>query len=104
MDLRASIEALRADADIWANVGAVTSRAASAVDGLDLDESQLSWASNPTGLLVTYREIQAKAARLLREGTTNLNNLSRTLDQVATAYEDNDQTAAKRFDGIWEPK
>jgi hypothetical protein len=64
----------------------------------------LSWASTPTGLLNTYEEIRAKAARLLGEATTNFNDMSSTLKQVATAYSNVDSAAARRLTGIWDPK
>ena len=104
MSLTAAIKALRDDAGIWQDVASTTSGAARAADGLTLGEGELSWASRPTGLLDTYEEIRSKAARLLREATTNYNSLSSTLNRVATAYETSDQAAMSRMKGIWDAR
>lgn len=104
MTLKADIGALRLDAGVWANVARVTNTAATAADRLTLGESQLSWASSPTGLLHTYEEIRAKVSRLLSEATANFNALSVTLDQIATDYETNDAQAAQQLRGVWDPR
>lgn len=103
MTLQASISALYHDAGSWDDVASVTRTAAGTAAGLTLDESQLSWASNPTGLLVTYEELRAKVERLLTEATTNLTDMASALRTVARAYENSDERASVRFDGEWEP-
>lgn len=102
MTLVAAISALRHDSGIWDDVSAVTSRAAQDAQALTLGESELSWASNPTGLLQTYAEIQFKVATLLGEATKVYTDLSTALDKVAYAYQLNDEAAAKRLKGVWE--
>lgn len=102
MSLNAAIKALRDDAGIWADVATTTSNAARAAEGLTLTESEMSWASRPTGLLDTYEEIRAKVSRLLGEATRNFNSLSNTLNKVATAYETSDQAALNRMKGVWD--
>jgi hypothetical protein len=102
MTLKAAIKALRDDAGVWSNVATTTSNAASAVNGLTLTEGEMSWASRPTGLLATYEEIRTKVHTLLGEATTNFNNLSSTLNRVATAYENSDQAAVNRMHGVWD--
>lgn len=103
MSLQAAIAALRHDAGSWADIARVTRAAGASAAGLTLDEGVMSWASNPTGLLVTYEEIRAKVERLLSEGTTNLDDMADTLRTVATAYETSDERASRRFDDQWEP-
>jgi hypothetical protein len=98
----AAIEALRHDATVWDEVSGVLDRAGQEAASLTLGESQLSWASVPTGLLDTYTEIQRKVAVLLGEGRTVTRDLSVTLDQVATAYQLSDERAAARFEGEWD--
>ncbi|MBL7258750.1 type VII secretion target [Paractinoplanes lichenicola] len=102
MTLKAAIQALHTDAATWDETSQVLSRAAEEASALTLAESQLSWASRPTGLLDTYAEIQAKAAALLKQGTQVHADLSRTLDDVAVAYERNDEEAARRLGGVWD--
>ncbi|MEV4754454.1 hypothetical protein AB0J86_04945 [Micromonospora sp. NPDC049559] len=103
MTLKAAIEALYYDADIWEDISGVTNEASSAAAGLTLTEGQLSWACIPTGLLDTYEAIRAKAQMLLTEGTTNMSDMAATLRKVAKAYEISDESASRRFDGEWEP-
>lgn len=101
---KSNIDALRADAKAWQHVALVTSRAAGAADILRLTDAELSWASQRTGFSTTYEQARAKVERLLGEATTNFNELGALLDQVAAAYQANDQAAAKRMKGVWEPR
>jgi hypothetical protein len=85
-------------------VATVTGKAGQAAQTLSLDEGALSWASNPTGLLATYAEIQSTVADLLAEGTTVFNDLSTALDRVLHAYQVNDEQAAARLKGTWDAR
>ena len=102
MTVKAAIEAMRHDSQVWDQVSSVARRAAEEADALTLGGSHLSWASVPTGLLHSYAEIQQKVAALLAEGAAVLGELSITLDEVATAYELSDERAAARFKGVWD--
>jgi hypothetical protein len=102
MDVTAAISALRRDSAMWDQVAAVTSQAGQEAGVLTLGESQLSWASVPTGLLRTYGEAQAKAALLLGEATQVYGDLSTALDKVAAAYELSDESAASQLKGVWD--
>ncbi|MCO8274213.1 type VII secretion target [Actinoplanes sp. TRM 88003] len=102
MTLKAAIQALRVDAATWDETSGVLSHAAGEAGALTLTEGDLSWASRPTGLLDTYAEIQAKVAALLAQGARTHAELARTLDQVATAYERDDEEAAARLGGVWD--
>ncbi|WP_250029444.1 type VII secretion target [Paractinoplanes maris] len=102
MTLKAALNALHTDAVTWDETSGVLSRAAEEATGLSLTEGQLSWASASTGLLDTYAEIQAKAGRLLLQGARIHADLARTLDQVAAAYERDDEEAAARLGGVWD--
>ena len=102
MTVKAAIDALRRDSDLWDRVAQVTDRAAQEVGGLALGEPELSWASVPSGLLNTYTEIQQKTAMLLGEATRVYGDLSTTLDKVATAYEVSDENAASQLKGVWD--
>lgn len=104
MTLKANIKAMREDADLWRRVAKTAYTAGQAASELTLGESQLSWASATTGLLVTYEQIQAKVAGLLVEATANYAALSEELDAAATAYETNDEEASIELRGIWEPR
>jgi hypothetical protein len=102
MTVAAAISALRHDSALWDEVAEVTRRAGQEAGALTLGESQLSWASAPTGLLNTYEEIRQKAAMLLGEATQVYADLSTALDQVASAYELSDETAARNLKGVWD--
>jgi hypothetical protein len=102
MTLKAAIKALHDDANAWHGVATTLGSAQAAANGLTLGEGPLSWASSATGLLDTYEEIRAKAARLLGEGKSNLESLSHTLVKVAKAYETSDENAARRMKGTWD--
>jgi hypothetical protein len=104
MSLKVAIEALHDDADMWNRVADTTAAAASAAEALTLSESELSWASRPTGLLESYEEIRAKVARLLDEGTTNFHAMAEWLIRVANAYQTNEDEATRRFQGVWDAK
>jgi uncharacterized protein YukE len=103
MTLQASIKALRDDAGEWKGVSDTTKAAAQAASGMTLSTKDLSWASEETGVLASYEEIRAKAEMLLNEATTILDNLSTTLNDVASAYEQSDEKATQRFKGVWDP-
>ncbi len=103
MTLKASIEAMHHDAKLWQDVADVTGTAASEPENFKLGLSELSWASESTGLLDTYEEIRVKVARLLDEGTDNFHSLSAALDKVAATLEATDQAAAQKLKGIWDP-
>jgi hypothetical protein len=102
MSVEAAISALRQDADMWDRVAGVTNQAGQEANALALSETQMSWASIPTGLLGTYAEIQQKVAMLLGEATQVHRDLSTALDQVAGAYELSDENAAKQLKGVWD--
>src|SRR4051812_10712617 len=99
MTVAAAISALRHDSGLWDEVAEVTRRAGQEAGALVLDESKLSWASVPSGLLATYAEIQGKTAALLGEATQVYADLSTALDKVAYAYELSDQNAARNLKG-----
>ena len=102
MTVKAAIEALRHDVDVWDRVGQVTNAAGQEAQGLTLTEADLSWASNYTSLLGTYAEIQQKTATLLSEATAVCTGLSAALDKVADAYELSDERAATQLEGVWD--
>ncbi|GAA0488541.1 hypothetical protein Ade02nite_72440 [Paractinoplanes deccanensis] len=102
MSVTAAIEALRRDAELWDRVARVTGQAGQEAAALTLDNTQLSWASVPTGLMRTYAEIQGKVAGLLGEATTVYADLGVALDTVAAAYEASDEKAARQFEGVWD--
>ena len=102
MSFKAALEALTQDAAVWSDVSKVTGSAAQKAESLSLGEADLSWASHPTGLLDTYAEIQAKVARLLREGATVYDDLSVTLIDVRNQYQASDETAARKLEGVWD--
>ena len=102
MTVKAAINALRRDADLWDQVARVTDRAGQEAGALVLGESQLSWASVPSGLLDTYADIQRKTAILLGEATRVYSDLGATLDKVANAYKVSDENAAAQLKGVWD--
>jgi uncharacterized protein YukE len=102
MTVKAAISALHHDAGVWDQVADKTRNAGQEAAALTLGESQLSWASAPTGLLETYAEIQQKVVMLLGEATRVYSDLSTALDKVANAYELSDTNAAKNLKGVWD--
>jgi hypothetical protein len=102
MSVAAAISALRHDSGMWDEVSEVTRRAGQEAGELTLGESRLSWASDATGLVSTYAEIQDKVVMLLGEATKVYSDLSIALDKVAYAYECSDENAARQFKGVWE--
>src|SRR5689334_8896610 len=102
MSLTAALSALRHDSGVWDEVAAVTRQAGQDAAGLTLGESQLSWASVPTGLLDTYAEAQNKVVMLLDEANQVFSELSTALDKVAAAYELSDENAAAQLKGVWD--
>lgn len=104
MTLKASLEAIRHDADVWDRISSVTNVASHDAHGLVLTENDLSWAGNHTSLLGTYTQIQQKTAVLLGEATRVFSGLSTALDQVADAYQADDEDAAARFKGLWDAR
>lgn len=104
MSLTVALKAMRDDAAMWKDVAETLADAASSADRLTLTEQDLSFASVGTGVIDSYLAIQAKAARLLREGDGELGRLSDRLYEIADAYERNDEQAAKRFHNVWEPR
>ncbi|XVU26481.1 hypothetical protein ACQPZJ_05345 [Actinoplanes sp. CA-054009] len=102
MSVTAAIEALRRDAEMWDRVAQVTGQAGQEASALTLDNTQLSWASVPTGLMRTYAEIHDKVVMLLGEATTVYADLGVALDKVAAAYEASDEKAAQQFKGVWD--
>jgi hypothetical protein len=104
MTLKASLDALRRDSASWEEVAAVTRQATHEASLLTLTAHDLSWASLETGLLDTYIELQRKVVTLLEEATEVYTALSVKLDKVAYEYETNDEEAARKLEGVWEPR
>lgn len=102
MSVTAAISALRHDSGVWDRVSEVTRQAGQEAGALVLGESQLSWASAPTGLLASYTEIHRKVIMLLGEATEVYSDLSIALDKVASAYELSDENAAGQLKGVWD--
>src|SRR3954452_1149377 len=102
MSVAVAINALRHDSGTWDQVSEVTRQTGQEAAALSLGESELSWASVPTGLLATYGEIQNKVAMLLGEATKVYGDLSIALDKVAYAYELSDENATKHLEGVWD--
>jgi hypothetical protein len=100
MSVTAAISALRHDSEVWDHVSTVTRQAGREAAELTLGESQLSWASVPTGLLSTYAEIQNKVVMLLGEAEQVYSDLSVALDKVATAYELSDENMGS-LSALW---
>lgn len=72
-----------------------------AAAGFGLGESQLSWASAPTGLLSTYQEAQDKVLQLLGEAEQNFDDTGAALDKAADGYEDDERHAVHRMKHVW---
>jgi hypothetical protein len=102
MTLVAALNALRHDAGVWDEISHTLGTAAQEANALTLTEADLSWASQPTGLLESYAQIQQKVAALLREGSVVCGGLSVTLDTVMHDYQLNDENAARKFKGVWD--
>lgn len=101
--VKAAIEALRHDADMWDQVAAVTRLSGDeARTELTLTEADLSWAGNGTGLIGLYAQVQTKIADLLGQATKTQQQLSAALDQVASAYQASDKNAATELKGVWD--
>ena len=104
MSLKASIDALRNDANVWDRVSYAISGAGAAAGTLGLTETSMSFAAGRTGLLDTYNALTARVAGLLAEGSEIQYRLAGALDRVATDYEASDERAAAKYDGVWDVK
>lgn len=102
MTLQVALEALHRDAAMWDRVSHTTDQAHAVAADLILGIAELSWASRAAGLESAYTEIQTKISSLLGDATRVYSGLSTTLDQVAAAYEADDDQAAATFRGLWE--
>jgi hypothetical protein len=102
MSVKAAIDALHDDAGRWDQIAGIVTSAGTAAELLDLTETTMSFAAARTGLLDTYNQLTARVAQLLQDAGETHRDLAVTLDQVAAAYEANDQRAAARFKGVWD--
>jgi hypothetical protein len=101
MSLQVAIDALEHDAQTWREIAGVTAGAAAAAGTLGLSETAMSFAADQTGLLDTYNALTVRAAGLLAEGADVHEGIAADLEQVAAAYEDDDQQAAQRLRDVW---
>ena len=104
MSLKASIDALRNDANVCDRVSSAISGAGAAAGTLGLTETSMSFAAGRTGLLDTYNALTDRVAGLLAEGGEIQYRLAGALDRVATDYEASDERAAAKYDGVWDVK
>lgn len=104
MTLKAALEALRSDAQVWSGIADTTETASRATDNLCLGEGDLSFASVSTGVLSQYEAVRAKAKQLLDQATTGCDGMSNALLSAASAYEISDEFGSSRLKGVWDPK
>jgi hypothetical protein len=97
----AAIQALVAEALVWQQSAGTMRAAKNAVDGLGLGESELSWASRPTGLVDTYGQIQAKVSTLLGAGAQTFTELGTAIDTAAAGYQRDEDDAVHRMLNVW---
>lgn len=99
-----ALEALTKDSGRWQETSTVLGTASSSCAALTLTDTQLSWASQDTGLQATYDELRAKVETLLREGSDETGKISRTLAHVRQVYESSDTQAIAQLHGVWDVK
>jgi hypothetical protein len=97
----AAIDAIREDAKMWYDMAETVNTARRAAEGLGLGESQLSWASNDTGLLASYHAIHQKILTLLSEADANLQSQGLALNSAANGYERDEQNTLHQMRNIY---
>lgn len=99
--IKAAIEALRADASTW-NAASDDLREAARVGArLELSPLHFSYIGDKIGLTEVYQQLQDKLVRLLGEGADNLTALAGALRTAADGYEQDEHDAVHRATGIY---
>jgi len=99
--IRAGLEAMRADAAMWSRMSDELRTAAGIAATLQLSALHFSYLADKAGLTTTYQEIQALMVRLLGEGATAFEGLASSLRTAADGYEEDERRAAHRTQNIY---
>ena len=95
-----ALGALKSDATIWSSAGNSLTSAATAAKSTNLTAAELSYFADKAGLTAIYAALQEKVATLLGQAQSNFNNISTTLTQTATDYENTEKSNTKHFNSI----
>lgn len=95
--VRVACDALRSDANKWAQAAEALRTAARSADGLVLGLDKLGMHAQLTGLTSAYDRLRQKITRLLEGGGTGLDELATTLRQAADTYQREDELGAHRI-------
>jgi hypothetical protein len=94
-----SLEALRADADRWADAAKVMSSAAADADLQKIDASAFSFAGQAAA--GAYEDLRSKMARLLHQGAGRFDSIAGALRASADAYEADEAAGAHRMQNLY---
>jgi uncharacterized protein YukE len=98
-EVKVSLDALKADASMWAAAAADLRSAATVGDRLDLSRLQLTYMGEKVGLVETYQQIQAHLVSLLNQGASNFDHIAATLRNAADEYAREDAAGAHAIKG-----
>jgi hypothetical protein len=90
-DVTVGLNALHSDSQKWAAAATQIQGAQTAAENIHLGAAQFSYFGDQAGLTQTYAALQQKVADLLGQAATNFHNISTTLTQVASAYQQNEE-------------
>lgn len=84
-EIRVATDALRADAETWSRSSVELGSTAATAEALTVAPEAFSFAAPAAA--ASHEALRVKAAALLREGSTNFNDIARALRIAADAYE-----------------
>jgi predicted NAD-dependent protein-ADP-ribosyltransferase YbiA (DUF1768 family) len=99
-EVTVALNALHSDSQAWAAASSQIQGAQTAAENIHLTAAQFSYFGDQAGLTQTYANLQQKVAALLGQAATNFHNISTTLVQVASTYQQNEQKVTDHLNSI----
>ncbi|WP_158880729.1 hypothetical protein [Amycolatopsis anabasis] len=91
------VGAIRSDAKIWSKAATDIDAPRTTVQSLALNPGDIGLAAVVAGLGDTYGQLRQRLHSLLGGAQKSFNNISTTLNNVATAYENQESTGSGRM-------
>ncbi len=100
-ELKAALDALRADADVWDSCSDTVGGLQSEAESCQLDPDDFSLLGSALGVSAEYQALQNKMAGLLKEGQAVMAHVAWSLRQAADIYEEEERRGVHRMKNVW---
>ncbi|KRF34382.1 hypothetical protein [Nocardioides sp. Soil805] len=102
MNLKADLDALTADANLWSASSDTLSSASTSASGLTIPAYAFSFAGGDVH--AKYEEVRAWVEKYLSEGSKEQEGASKALIKIRDDFTSTDEAQRDQYQGMWDPQ